>query len=45
MKEKSMGELFKEFYSFSRGVEPKGELMDLFLDIVSEEGEDINEAN
>lgn len=45
MKEKSMGELFKEFYYFSRGVEPKGELMDLFLDIVSEEGEDINEAN
>lgn len=45
MKEKSMGELFKDFYSFSRGVEPKGELMDLFLDIVSEEGENINETN
>lgn len=39
VKEKSMGELFKEFYEFSRGVEPKGELMDLFLDIINEEGE------
>lgn len=45
IKEKSMGELFKEFYSFSRGVEPKGELMDLFLDIISEEGESIDETN
>nr|WP_312213894.1 exonuclease subunit SbcD [Clostridioides sp.] len=39
LKEKSMGELFKEFYVFSKGVEPKGELMDLFLDIINEEGE------
>jgi len=34
-----MGELFKEFYVFSKGVEPKGELMDLFMDIIYEEGE------
>ncbi|WP_024622324.1 metallophosphoesterase family protein [Metaclostridioides mangenotii] len=39
LKEKSMGELFKEFYVFSKGVEPKGELMDLFMDIIYEEGE------
>lgn len=39
LKEKSMGELFKEFYVFSKGVEPKGELMDLFLDIINEEGD------
>lgn len=45
IKEKSMAELFKEFYSFSRGVEPKGELMDLFLDIISEEGESADETN
>lgn len=45
MKEKSMGELFKEFYTFSKGVNPKGELMDLFLEIISEEGESIDEAN
>lgn len=45
MKEKSMGELFKEFYTFSKGVNPKGELMDLFLEIISEEGERIDETN
>ena len=45
MKEKSMGELFKEFYTFSRGVDPKGSLMDLFLEIISEEGESIDETN
>ncbi|MGL5506537.1 MAG: exonuclease SbcCD subunit D [Paraclostridium sp.] len=45
MKEKSMGELFKEFYTFSKGVNPKGELMDLFLEIISEEGEHIDETN
>ena len=45
MKEKSMGELFKEFYTFSKGLNPKGELMDLFLDIISEEGETVDEAN
>lgn len=45
IKEKSMVELFKEFYIHSRGVEPKGELMDLFLDIINEEGEIEDEAN
>ena len=45
MKEKSMGELFKEFYTFSKGVDPKGPLMDLFLEIISEEGESIDETN
>lgn len=45
IKEKSMGELFKEFYNFSTGLEPRGELMDLFLDIISEEGDVENEAN
>lgn len=34
--EKSMSELFKEFYMSQRGVEPKGEIMDLFLSIVQE---------
>lgn len=43
--EKSMGELFKEFYQFSTGLEPRGELMDLFLDIISEEGDLENETN
>ncbi|HSQ88125.1 metallophosphoesterase family protein [Romboutsia sp.] len=45
MKDKSMAEMFKEFYSFSRGLEPKGELMDLFLDIINEEGETEDETN
>ncbi|QJA07878.1 exonuclease subunit SbcD [Romboutsia sp. CE17] len=45
VKEKSMGELFKEFYQFSTGLEPRGELMDLFLDIISEEGDLENETN
>lgn len=45
MKEKSMGEMFKEFYTFSRGLEPKGELMDLFLDIINEEGDILDETN
>ncbi|MGL5749114.1 MAG: exonuclease SbcCD subunit D [Paraclostridium sp.] len=45
MKEMSMGELFKEFYTFSKGVNPKAELMDLFLEIISEEGESVDEAN
>ena len=43
--EKSMAELFKEFYQFSTGLEPRGELMDLFLDIISEEGDLENETN
>ena len=45
IKEKSMGELFKEFYSFSTGLEPRGELMDLFLNIINEEGDLENETN
>ncbi len=45
VKEKSMGELFKEFYQFSTGFEPRGELMDLFLGIISEEGDLENETN
>ena len=45
IKEKSMGELFKEFYSFTTGLEPRGELMDLFLNIVNEEGDLENEFN
>lgn len=45
IKEKSMAEMFKEFYTFSRGLEPKGELMDLFLDIINEEGDIVDETN
>ena len=45
IKEKSMGELFKEFYNFSTGLEPRGELMDLFLNIINEEGDLENETN
>lgn len=36
IREKSMSELFKEFYMSQRGVDPKGEIMDLFLSIVQE---------
>ena len=43
--EKSMGDLFKEFYQFSTGLDPRGELMDLFLDIISEEGDLEDETN
>lgn len=45
IQEKSMGELFKDFYQFSTGIEPRGELMDLFLDIISEEGDLEHETN
>ena len=31
---------FNDFYKFKEKCEPRGELMDLFLNIVSEEGED-----
>ncbi len=44
LKEKSMAQLFNDFYKFKEKCEPRGELMDLFLDIVSKEGED-NETN
>ncbi|WP_455539492.1 metallophosphoesterase family protein [Terrisporobacter sp.] len=40
LKEKSMAQLFNDFYKFKEKCEPRGELMDLFLNIVSEEGED-----
>ena len=40
VKEKSMAQLFNDFYKFKEKCEPRGELMDLFLNIVSEEGED-----
>jgi len=45
IKEKSMAELFKEFYKNTRELEPKGELMDLFLDITNEEGSEYDEAH
>lgn len=38
-REKSMKELFIEYYKFRNKVEPKGELLDLFLQIVEEEGD------
>ena len=40
-----MGELFKEFYQFSTGLDPRGELMDLFLDIICDEGDLEDETN
>ena len=40
VKEKSMAQLFNDFYKFKEKCEPRGELMDLFLNIVSEEGEE-----
>lgn len=40
LKEKSMAQLFNDFYKFREKCEPRGELMDLFLNIVSEEGEE-----
>lgn len=40
IKEKSMKELFQEFYVNERGVEPTGELLDLFLSIAQKEEED-----
>lgn len=45
IEEKSMGKLFKSFYKLNNNNEPKGELMDLFLDILSEEGDMNNETN
>lgn len=38
LKTKSMPELFRDFYKFNKGVEPKGELMDMFMKIAGEEG-------
>ena len=45
IKEKSMAQLFNEFYKFKEKCEPRGELMDLFLNIVSKEGEVEDETN
>lgn len=42
-REKSMAELFKEFYMKERKVQPSSEVMELFLNIVME-GEEENEA-
>ena len=39
MREKTMKELFIEYYKFRNKVEPKGELLDLFLNIVEKEGD------
>lgn len=40
LKEKSMAQLFTDFYKFKEKCNLRGELMDLFLQIVSEEGEE-----
>ncbi|EES91291.1 exonuclease SbcCD subunit D [Clostridium botulinum] len=40
IKEKSMKELFRDFYVKQRSTEPSEEIMDLFLSIVQEEGEE-----
>jgi exonuclease SbcD len=47
IREKSMSELFKEFYISQRGVEPNGEILDLFLSIAQsdEDSEDVEEGN
>lgn len=44
IKEKSIGELFKEFYTIQRMVEPSEEIMDLFLRIVGQEEGEEDEA-
>ncbi|MDP4179353.1 MAG: exonuclease SbcCD subunit D [Bacillota bacterium] len=40
VKEKSMKELFKDYYFSERGKEPDSEIMDLFLEIACEDGEE-----
>jgi len=44
LSEKSMSDMFKEFYLKERKVEPSSELMDLFLRIAQEEEGDASEA-
>lgn len=44
LNERSMTELFKDFYISTRKLNPTDELMDMFLDIVKEEGDE-NETN
>ena len=43
--EKSFEEIFKDFYKKERGVDADKEVLDLLLNIINEEGGDINEAN
>ena len=45
IEEKSIGRLFDSFYKLNNNCEPKGELIDLFLDILSDEGDMQNETN
>lgn len=40
LKTKSMAELFRDFYIFNKGVEPKGDVMDMFMKIAGQEGGD-----
>lgn len=44
LSEKSFEEVFIDFYKKERNIEPEGEIIDLLLSIINEEGED-NEAN
>lgn len=44
IKEKTIGEIFKEFYTKQRMVEPSTEVMDLFLSIVEQEEGEEDEA-
>lgn len=43
--EKSFEELFTDFYEKERGVKPQGDLLELLLNIVKEEGDEENETN
>jgi exonuclease SbcD len=45
IREKSMSELFKEFYISQRGVEPNEEILDLFLSIAQTSEDDGNDIN
>lgn len=40
IRKKSMAELFRDFYRFSRNAEPSGELMSMFMEIAGEGGEE-----
>lgn len=44
LKDKAIKELFIDFYLKNRGVQPKDELTNLFLEIISEEGESKDET-
>lgn len=43
--EKSFQELFTDFYEKERGVKPQGDLLELLLSIVKEEGDEEDETN